>query len=122
MPTAPKFRCTEPLCGNVAERGGRCDEHKRPAWRGHGSTQDRYGMSGSAQQSLHRRVLKRDGYVCYYCQLPGADTVDHIIAISDGGAKADPANLGAIHQDPCHDEKTKAENARRRALRAARRE
>lgn len=78
-------------------------------------------MSGSAQQRLHRSVLEDAGYICYVCRLPGADTVDHVIAISDGGSKGSRSNLGAIHQDPCHKEKTDQENARRRARRASQR-
>jgi 5-methylcytosine-specific restriction endonuclease McrA len=79
-------------------------------------------MSGSAQQALHREVLKEAEYVCYYCGLPGADRVDHIIARSDGGSLKARSNLGAIHQDPCHEEKTQAENARRRERRRLERE
>jgi 5-methylcytosine-specific restriction endonuclease McrA len=37
-------------------------------------------------------VLARDGYVCYYCG-QDANTVDHIIAISNGGNPVDPSNL-----------------------------
>lgn len=122
MPTAPRFRCTEPLCPNLAAKAGRCLEHQRPAWEGRPSVKARYGISGSRQQALHRGVLQRAGYVCYRCGLPGADTVDHIVARSDGGSLTDPGNLGAIHQDPCHEEKTREENARRREARRLERE
>lgn len=79
-------------------------------------------MSGSSWQTLRRRILIRDEYVCYVCGLPGADEVDHVLAVGEGGAKRDPSNLGAIHADPCHAEKTKRENAARAARRRARRE
>lgn len=81
-------------------------------------------MSGAAWDALKRRILLRDEYVCYIDGLPGADTVDHIIPVAEGGAKADPANLAAIHQEPCHRLKTEAEakraSSRARARRAAR--
>lgn len=119
MPYAAPSRCSEPGCTNIALLRGRCGEHPRKAWAGRPSSQERYGLSGSAQQSLHDRIKVRDGFICYICGLPGADTVDHIIPIHLRGARTDPANLAAIHQDPCHDIKTKAENAARRAARAA---
>lgn len=122
MPYAPPSRCSEPGCGEFATERGRCSEHRRVGWQGRPSTQARYGISGSAQQKLHRSILKRDGYVCYVCRLPGADNVDHVIPIEDGGARTAPSNLAAIHEDPCHKKKTQAENARRREKRRLARE
>jgi 5-methylcytosine-specific restriction endonuclease McrA len=104
----------------AAERG-RCEDHKREAWANRASSTERYGLSGSAQQALHRSVLIEAGFICYDCGLPGADVVDHIIPIHLGGARTDRSNLGAMHQDPCHDDKTKAENAERARVRAAKR-
>lgn len=88
-------------------------------WEGRSSASKRYGMSGSAWQKLRLTILKRDGYVCYVCHLPGADEVDHIIPVGEGGARSDPANLGAIHSEPCHEEKSKAEAQRAAARRRA---
>jgi 5-methylcytosine-specific restriction protein A len=119
MPTRAPSRCTAPLCGAIAVLKGRCHTHQRPAWEGRPSSTARYGISGSAQQTLHQSILERDGRICYVCHLPGADTVDHVIPIWKGGAKVDPSNLAAIHADPCHAEKTIAENRERSALRAA---
>jgi|GEM_PF-2244048 len=100
---------------------GRCFEHQRPAWTGgkREPTHIRYGQSGSKRAALHKSVLREAEYICYVCGLPGATTVDHIIPISEGGSLRDRGNLGAIHQDPCHDDKTNAENARRNTRRAA---
>lgn len=123
MPYAAMGRCSEPGCRELAlpKNHGKCGEHTRAAWGGSSrpSSTERYGMSGSAQQSLHREVLREQGYLCYVCGLPGADEVDHIIPIHLGGARKDKANLGAIHSEPCHLDKTKRENAERRAARAA---
>lgn len=125
MPYAVQSRCTQPGCTELALKGnrGRCGlaEHQRVAWEGRASTQERYGISGSAQQKLHRTVLREQGFICYVCHLPGANEVDHIIPIHLGGSRTARANLGAIHAEPCHEEKTKAENAARREARAAKR-
>jgi 5-methylcytosine-specific restriction endonuclease McrA len=59
-----------------------------------------------------RRVLRRDGGICYVCRKPGANQVDHIVPASAGGSD-DDSNLAAIHQHPCHAAKTAQEaNAR----------
>ena len=55
-----------------------------------------------------RRILRRDAYVCYVCRQYGADQVDHIVPVSQGGTDAED-NLAAIHDDPCHRVKTSRE-------------
>lgn len=123
MPYAQQARCSEPGCGVLAlpKNHGKCGEHTRAAWGGSSrpSSTERYGISGSAQQTLHRAVLREQEFICYVCRLPGANEVDHIVPIHLGGARTDRANLGAIHAEPCHEDKTKRENAARRAARAA---
>lgn len=119
MPHAAPSRCSEPGCPELALARGRCGEHRRVGWENRTSSQERYGLSGSAQQSLHQEVLREAGWICYDCGLPGADVVDHILPIHLGGAKRDKSNLGAMHQEPCHRIKTERENAARRAARAA---
>ncbi len=42
-------------------------------------------------------VLDRDGRICGICGNPGADTGGHIVALEDGGAELDPANVQAEH-------------------------
>lgn len=120
MPYAALSRCSEPGCSELAlpKGRGRCGDHLRVGWADRASTTDRYGISGSAQQTLHRSVLLEAGGICYVCRLPGADEVDHIIPIHLGGARTDRANLGAIHGEPCHSDKTARENAERRVARA----
>jgi 5-methylcytosine-specific restriction endonuclease McrA len=66
-------------------------------------------------------VLRRDQGICYVCQLPGADSVDHVIP----GDSHDEANLKAIHKAPCHARKSSHEGgtaagAQRRIRAAAR--
>lgn len=72
---------------------------------------------------LRRLILERDGYTCQATDCPDrsrpADEVDHI----DGNHLNDnPANLRAIHDNPCHRRKSSAEgNAEQARLRALRR-
>lgn len=54
------------------------------------------------------RILARDRGTCHVCGQPGADEVDHMLAVSEGGTE-DDANLAAIHGVPCHRRKTQAE-------------
>ena len=39
-------------------------------------------LTGRALQRANRRILERDAYICYLCGLPGADTVDHVLALA----------------------------------------
>lgn len=125
MPYAVMARCSEPGCSERAlpRNHGKCGEHTRAAWSSPRpeTTAERYGQSGSKRQAQHKSVLQEAGFICYVCGLPGANAVDHIIPIHLGGAKTDRANLGAIHEDPCHALKSKAENAARAAHRARQR-
>jgi 5-methylcytosine-specific restriction endonuclease McrA len=47
-------------------------------------------------------ILERDQGICHVCGRPEADQVDHI----GDRDNHDPANLAAIHDDPCHRHKT----------------
>lgn len=69
--------------------------------------------TGWAWTNTRRRILQRDGGICHVCQQPGADEVDHLVNLADGGTNDDD-NLGAIHRDPCHRAKTQREAQRRR--------
>lgn len=119
MPTRAPSRCNEPGCPEIAVLRGRCDIHQRKAWEGRSPFVDRYGMTASEWAKLKSSILHRDNYVCYECHIGGADTVDHIVPVAEGGARSDPANLAAMHQEPCHDDKTKREAARGVARRRA---
>lgn len=54
--------------------------------------------SGPEWQRVRRHVLARDHYLCqirsHRCRVI-ANSVDHIVSISRGGARLDPANLQA---------------------------
>jgi 5-methylcytosine-specific restriction endonuclease McrA len=53
---------------------------------------------GYQWQKVRRRVLDACT-ICALCGHPGADSVDHIIPVSKGGALYDLANLRPAHHD-----------------------
>ncbi|MFE3453668.1 HNH endonuclease [Nonomuraea sp. NPDC059194] len=56
-------------------------------------------------------VLRRDRGVCYLCGRVGADEVDHVVAVADGGSW-DQANLRSAHR-ACHGAKSRRDRVRR---------
>jgi 5-methylcytosine-specific restriction protein A len=68
-------------------------------------------MSSGTMRALKRQVMARDHGCCYVCGGEGADELEHKIPISQGGASRDLNNLGLIHSEPCHREKTAREAA-----------
>lgn len=75
-------------------------------------TDSRYRGAKGVRRS--RAILDRDD-TCHVCGLLGADQVDHVIPLAEGGADTRD-NLAPIHRVPCHRDKTAAEAARARAL------
>jgi 5-methylcytosine-specific restriction endonuclease McrA len=70
-------------------------------------SQSRWGTQRTAKpawRKLRLQVLKRDGAICRYCGRPGAETVDHVIGVANGGTD-DMSNLVAACW-PCHRTKT----------------
>lgn len=60
--------------------------------------------------AIRQAVLLRDHSTCHVCGQADADEVDHI----ESGDDHTPANLAAIHSDPCHRNKSSAEGHRAR--------
>jgi hypothetical protein len=48
----------------------------------------------TAYKRVRLQVLARDNHTCRYCQ-GQADTVDHLIALKNGGDPLDPENMAA---------------------------
>jgi 5-methylcytosine-specific restriction endonuclease McrA len=64
-----------------------------------------HSLEGKAPEWGGRRAaeykaltLQTYGTVCWLCRLPGADSADHIIPLSKGGAVFDIMNLGPAHR------------------------
>ncbi len=67
-------------------------------------------MSSGTMRTLKARVTERDNGCCYVCGGEDADELEHKIPVSQGGAARDLDNLGLIHSEPCHREKTARES------------
>lgn len=52
---------------------------------------------GHRWRQTKQRIIRRDHGLCHLCGRPGADSADHLIPESHGGARYDPANLAAVH-------------------------
>jgi len=114
VPTRPKQPCRQPNCPELADNGF-CTEHapeadRRANWR-ESSTKRGYD---AVWRRLRLFILRRDKYLCQHCLRQGVVTVatdvDHIIPLSRGGARLDPANLQGLCET-CHNRKTAADNA-----------
>jgi 5-methylcytosine-specific restriction protein A len=86
-----------------------CSEHKPKPW-ATSTRKEQVTLSGSAEQARRRRVLDRYLHCCHRCGGTGADEVDHVVPLAEGGADQD-WNLAPIHGE-CHREKTAAEARR----------
>lgn len=109
--------CALPGCPNLTTHRY-CAEthaHLRPQPWATSTRKTKRASTGWAEQASNRRVMARDHGICHWCGHPGADRVDHIVALSEGGPDTD-ANKAPIHQK-CHDRKTGQEAARGRRRR-----
>lgn len=61
------------------------------------------GRNGRPWRTARAKVLARSR-ICAWCGKDGADTVDHIVPTSMGGAPLDPANLQPMHRS-CNSKK-----------------
>ncbi|MFF0136755.1 HNH endonuclease [Streptomyces sp. NPDC005227] len=57
---------------------------------------DRTELTSYEFRQLRARLLAASD-VCIVCGHGGADTADHVIPVSKGGARLDPDNLAPIH-------------------------
>ena len=72
--------------------------------------------TGWERQDAARRTLRLHNSVCHVCGKPGADQVDHVIPLAEGGTDTDD-NRRPIHAEPCHRNKTADESRRGRKTR-----
>lgn len=98
------------VCGALSPKT-RCPDHERKPWEDRPARRNRSKLSGSRQQKRARYILEKYGLLCHVCGKFGADEVDHVVPLAEGGAD-DESNLRPIHSSPCHREKTQAEARR----------
>jgi 5-methylcytosine-specific restriction protein A len=101
MPKAPR-RCPARGCTELIKHTKYCPDHT-PSWTEASGWRKPAGWDRDRQT-----VLERDDYTCHVCGGSGADTVDHVIPQSQGGADR-LANYAAIHDRTpphCHRAKT----------------
>lgn len=58
------------------------------------------GISGGRWETLRRIVLTRDRGCCHLCDQLGADEIDHLLEVAEGGSN-DLSNLASCHSTPC---------------------
>ncbi len=101
--------CPDPHCPNLQP----CPVHERKPWQGSRRRDRLRKRSGSREQKLANAVMIRDSGICHVCGQGGADEVDHVVPLAEGGAD-DFYNRAPIHSTPCHAAKTQAEARRAR--------
>lgn len=109
MPRAAKI-CAEPGCPNLEP----CPHHVKEPWAG-STRRSRTQLSGSREQKRNRFVMRKHGGICHVCGEAGANQVDHVIPLAQGGQDTID-NLRPIHATPCHRDKTQAEAKAGRGL------
>src|SRR5262245_2137045 len=96
---------------SASGRGRRISPEQRARNRGYGR---------KAWRIVRAYVLARDRHVCHYCG-GRANTADHLVPLSHGGAPYDPRNLVASC-GPCNTARVGREMAERARKNSARRE
>ncbi|WP_405848136.1 HNH endonuclease [Streptomyces niveus] len=115
MPTSPPSRCGEQGCNELTS-DGRCDEHKRKAWANRSSA---WGSGSTRKWRAFRAARLDDEPQCRRCGSKQQLEVDHIIPLSEGGSKWDPANVQTLCGD-CHDIKSDEDRRRRTRIEGSR--
>jgi 5-methylcytosine-specific restriction endonuclease McrA len=69
---------------------------------------------GRRAQKITRLILARENYVCHLCGFYGADTIDHLLPLADGGGYTHE-NLRAAHRSCNSRRSAERTNAMRRA-------
>ncbi|EKB2853310.1 TPA: HNH endonuclease, partial [Escherichia coli] len=112
MPWQPLRRCTEPGC-NRRVKSGKCEEHRRAAWRAEDARRGHRRARGySRQWDKYRAMYLSKNPLCVRCLEKGIYTpavvVDHIIPINGGD---DVLFWPEWNHQPlcqaCHNQKTK---------------
>ena len=90
-----------------------CAAHKPQPW-ANSKRSSKVTIPRSQEQARRTRILERYQDTCHVCGKRGADQVDHVVPLAEGGFDNE-TNLAPIHGNPCHRRKTAAEAKRARA-------
>ena len=98
--------CAHPGCPQLTP----CEEHpvKSHGWDTSTRKTKLTTTSGWAEQRRAKRLLRQHRGICHVCNQPGADQIDHVLPLAQGGTDTE-ANLRPIHAHPCHERKTESE-------------
>jgi 5-methylcytosine-specific restriction endonuclease McrA len=118
MPKAPRV-CPHDGCSTLIRHTTHCDQHQRQGWNNPANrTASSRLTSTRAWRAVRLKVLNRDHYRCQIQHpsvcLGHADTVDHIVPVSQAPQLAlDPNNLRAACR-PCNEHSGRTDAARNR--------
>lgn len=104
MPRRPPSACTTPGCPALVDSPGPCPAHFRE--RGMHLRRHKSVYDSARWQRLRARTLREEPR-CRACGRPG-EHVDHVIALSAGGAPYDRRNVQTLCR-ACHTAKTNTE-------------
>lgn len=114
MPSRIKTQCTEPYCTNFAEKGTKCNVHRRETEKNYINSNANYKAKkkiySSGRWKRVRDIVLRNNPACAKCGRL-AEEVDHILPYSMGGEMFDLANLQALCKE-CHYQKTYLDSKR----------
>lgn len=109
MPKRTGWRvCTKAGCGQLTDKGGRCDDHRAEAEQQRGTARQR-GYGRQHEQRFRPGVLARDP-ICVLCRLaPSVHADHHPLSRRDleaQGLDADDPRHGRGLCGPCHSSET----------------
>jgi 5-methylcytosine-specific restriction protein A len=102
--------CPTPGCPELQP----CPAHGRTHGWGTSRRKDHRAGTGWDEAASAKRIIRHYGGICHVCHQPGADQVDHVIPLAEGGTDTE-TNKRPIHKEPCHRIKTEAEKQAGRA-------
>jgi 5-methylcytosine-specific restriction endonuclease McrA len=113
MPRAPAGPCVTPGCARKRIPPGRhCEQHREAT----DQSPDRDFYRSRRWRDLAKRVLREEptcrGFPAGSCSRP-SEQADHILSITDGGARLARENLQALC-GWCHSKKTRSDRAKRK--------
>lgn len=86
---------------------------RQPHGWGSSRRQEHRAGSGWKEAEASKRIMRQWAGICHVCHQGGADEIDHVVPLCEGGPDIDE-NKRPIHSKPCHATKTAQEAGRAR--------